>query len=39
VVEGEDLTIELNLRLGKAFRRVGNSFSFFPEFDGRHHDD
>ena len=36
VVDGETVTLELNLRLGKAFRRLDGAFHFFPEFEGRH---
>lgn len=39
VVEGETLTVELNLKLRGAFRSFGDSFRFFPDFDGHHHDD
>ena len=37
VVEGETLTLDLKLRLGKAFRRLDGAFRFFPEFEGRSH--
>jgi len=39
VVEGEELTIALNLRLGRAFREASGSFRFFPDFEGHHRDD
>ncbi len=39
VVEGEELTVELNLRLRGAFKQFGSGFRFFPDFDGRHHHD
>lgn len=39
VVQGETLTVELNLKLRGAFRSFGDSFRFFPDFDGKHHDD
>lgn len=39
VVEGQTTTIELNLHLGKAFRRIGDDFRFFPEFEGHSHDE
>ena len=38
VVDGQDMTIELNLHLGGAFRSVGSSFGFYPQFEGHHHD-
>lgn len=37
VVDGETVTLDLNLRLGKAFRRLDGAFRFFPEFEGRSH--
>lgn len=37
VVDGETVTLELNLRLGKAFRRLDGAFRFFPEFEGHSH--
>lgn len=37
VVDGETVTLDLNLRLGKAFRRLDGVFRFFPEFEGRSH--
>jgi hypothetical protein len=39
VVEGQTVTIDLNLRLGKAFRRLGDEFRFFPEFEGHSHEE
>lgn len=35
VVEGQDLVLELDLNLGRAFRQAGSAFRFFPEFEGR----
>ena len=37
VAEGETVTLNLNLRLGRAFRRLDGAFRFFPEFEGRSH--
>ena len=37
VVDGETVTINLNLRLARAFRRLDGAFRFFPEFEGRSH--
>jgi hypothetical protein len=34
VVEGETVTLNLNLRLARAFRRLDGVFRFFPEFEG-----
>lgn len=36
VVEGQELTIELKLRLGSAFREASGSMGFFPDFEGHH---
>jgi hypothetical protein len=37
VIEGQELTIELNLHLGSAFREASGAVGFFPEFEGHHH--
>ncbi len=36
VAEGEDLTIELRLRLRGAFKELGGALRFFPDFAGWH---
>jgi hypothetical protein len=39
VTDGEDTTIELNIRMGGAFREINGIVKFFPDFEGRHRDD
>lgn len=39
VTDGADATIELQFRMGGAFREIGGAIKFFPDFDGHHRDD
>ena len=38
IVDGQDATIELQFRMGGAFRDLNGAIKFFPDFDGKHRD-
>lgn len=39
IVDGQDATIDLQFRMGGAFRDLNGAISFFPDFNGKHRDD
>ena len=39
IVDGQDATIELQFRMGGAFRDFNGAIKFFPDFSGKHRDD